>query len=569
MNQAAIQPPRPSSSATLDRNRQAYAGLAEVLENAGLAEHALYLNWGYAPQTGLPDWASNALSAGETGMAQARLILEVLGDTQLAGKRVLDVGCGRGGALALLARLYPDANLAGADLSAANIAYCRKRHQHARLRFQVADACRLPYVDQSVDVLLNLESSGAYPDLPAFFAHAYRVLKPGGRFCYADVLAADNLEAIRQALLEIGFVLERERSVRKQVCAARTASPSGLWTRLDKALDALDKPGLRAELERYLAQPESGLFHALQDGRADYHIFHFRRANAPAGKVSHEIAAQLAERSARLDQLENPATTTPSVSAWFPFTPPDAFKGYNVFALPYAGGGASVYRQWQLASCNTEAAWRVCPLQLPGRESRLTEAAINDMDVMVDQITAAIAPYAHLPWALMGCSLGCKIAFEVARRFEHMGRKPALLFLMACPAPSLPLKRRVSDYNDHDFAGEVRHLGGTPTEIMADAEMMRTIMPILRNDSALAEGYTASNDDKINSPIVMVAASDDHLVTVEEARRWRRHAAAGFDWRMVDGGHFFLRKRRVELLSWLADALRASENQINEAVLCQ
>ncbi|BBB64178.1 hypothetical protein UNDKW_5905 (plasmid) [Undibacterium sp. KW1] len=67
----------------------------------------------------------------------------------------------------------------------------------------------------------------------------------------------------------------------------------------------------------------------------------------------------------------------------------------------------------------------------------------------------------------------------------------------------------------------------------------------------------------------MVAASDDHLVTVEEARRWGRHAAAGFDWRMVDGGHFFLRKRRVELLSWLADALRASENQINEAVLCQ
>ncbi|PXX46799.1 thioesterase domain-containing protein [Undibacterium pigrum] len=568
MSQTAMQP-QSTATTTLERNRQAYAGLAEVLENAGLAEHALYLNWGYAPQTGLADWASCALPAGETGMAQARLILEVLGDTQLAGKRVLDVGCGRGGALALLARLYPDASLAGADLSAANIAYCRKRHQHARLRFQLADACRLPYADQSVDVLLNLESSGAYPDLPAFFAHAYRVLKPGGRFCYADVIAADTFEPIRQALLQSGFVLERERSVSRQVCAARTASPAGLWTRLDKALNALDKPGLRAELERYLAQPESGLFHALQDGRADYHIFHLRRTDVPAGRVSQEIAAQLNGRSARLDQLENPVIAAPVESAWFPFTTPDASKGYNVFALPYAGGGASVYRQWQLTSRDAQASWRVCPLQLPGRESRLTEAAISDMDIMVDQITAAIAPYAHLPWALMGCSLGCKIAFEVARRFEHMGKKPALLFLMACPAPSLPLKRRVSRYNDHDFAGEVRHLGGTPAEIMADPEMMRTIIPILRNDSALAEGYTASPDDKINTPIVMVAASDDHLVTVEEARRWGRHTAAGFEWRMVDGGHFFLRKRRLELLGWLADALRASESEISETVLCQ
>ncbi|WP_230412093.1 thioesterase domain-containing protein [Undibacterium hunanense] len=568
MNQAAMSP-QVSSSATLDRNRQAYAGLAEVLENAGLAEHALYLNWGYAPQTGLPDWASNVLPPGETGMAQARLILEVLGDTPLTGKRVLDVGCGRGGALALLARLYPDSNLAGADLSAANIAYCRKRHQHARLRFQVADACRLPYPDQSVDVLLNLESSGAYPDLPAFFAHAYRVLKPGGRFCYADVVAADALDAVRQALQQTGFVLERQRSVSRQVCAARTASPAGLWTRLDNALNALNKPGLRAELERYLAQPESGLFHALQDGRADYHIFHLRRDYTNAGKVSKDIAAQLLERSARLDQLENPATLAASASAWFPFSTPDASRGCNVFALPYAGGGASVYRQWQLPPRDAGPAWRVCPLQLPGRESRLTEAAINDMEVMVDQIVAAIAPYTHLPWALMGCSLGCKIAYEVARRFELMGRKPALLFLMACPAPSLPLKRRVSTYNDHDFAGEVRHLGGTPPEIMADAEMMRTIMPILRNDSALAEGYTALADSKINVPMLMVAASDDHLVTVEEARRWGRHAGAGFDWRMVDGGHFFLRQRRQELLGWLHDALRASEHKMGEVLLCQ
>ncbi|OAI80247.1 hypothetical protein RSP799_08555, partial [Ralstonia solanacearum] len=67
--------------AALDRNRSAYAGLADVLERAGLAEHALYLNWGYRPVDGQPDWAARELPPGELGRMQARLVLEVLGDT--------------------------------------------------------------------------------------------------------------------------------------------------------------------------------------------------------------------------------------------------------------------------------------------------------------------------------------------------------------------------------------------------------------------------------------------------------------------------------------------------------
>ncbi|WPN60838.1 hypothetical protein [Pseudomonas sp. P9_31] len=38
-----------------------------------------------------------------------------------------------------------------------------------------------------------------------------------------------------------------------------------------------------------------------------------------------------------------------------------------MFALPYAGGGASVYRQWQLPG-----PWKLCPVQL-GRESRIAQ----------------------------------------------------------------------------------------------------------------------------------------------------------------------------------------------------
>ena len=538
----------------LQRNRQAYAGLAELLEAAGLAEHALYLNWGYRPVAGLEDQAARPVAAGEPGADQARLVLEVLGQLPVDGCQVLDIGCGRGGALALLAQQYRPRTLTGVDLSAANIAYCRSRHRQARLRLQIADACQLPIADNSVDLVLNLESSGAYNDLPAFFGHVWRVLRTGGSFCYADVFDAASLPHIRSALSQCGFELFAERSVAAQVVAARQAAPPRVAQRLREVLAQHDNPGLHAELERFLAEPGSSLFDALNDGRADYRVLHLRKC-AQAGTVTPSVAQALAGRSARLDAAFGGTASSP----WLPFGQPDRHQGYPVFALPYAGGGASVYRHWQLAT----GAWHIHPVQLPGREGRIGEPGIDDMATLVEQLVALIEPWADQPWALLGCSLGCKVAFEVARAMSARGRPPQLLFLLACPAPSLPLLRKVSSYDEAQFAAEVRHLGGTPEAVLADEQMMRTLAPILRNDSALAEGYCADAEARVNSPMVMVAASDDHLVPLEAARLWRRHAAAGFDWRQVDGGHFFLRERRGELLGWLGEALQHSLN-VNE-----
>ncbi|WP_256581781.1 MULTISPECIES: thioesterase II family protein [unclassified Pseudomonas] len=86
---------------------------------------------------------------------------------------------------------------------------------------------------------------------------------------------------------------------------------------------------------------------------------------------------------------------------------------------------------------------------------------MQDMTQLMRQLMDAIRPYTDKPWTLLGCSLGCKIALEVARTLASEGRHPQLLFLMACPAPSLPIQRKVSDYSEEDFALEVRHLGGT------------------------------------------------------------------------------------------------------------
>lgn len=48
----------------------------------------------------------------------------------------------------------------------------------------------------------------------------------------------------------------------------------------------------------------------------------------------------------------------------------------RIFCFPYAGGGASAYRNWGTYLPDYVG---VYPIQIPGRENRITEKALTDM----------------------------------------------------------------------------------------------------------------------------------------------------------------------------------------------
>ena len=102
--------------------------------------------------------------------------------------RVLEVGCGRGGGAAFLTALHTPARYTAVDFSPAAVALAARLHAAAapRLSFAVGDAERLAFGDASFDVVVNVESSHCYGDVPAFLREMARVLAPGGRFAFAD-----------------------------------------------------------------------------------------------------------------------------------------------------------------------------------------------------------------------------------------------------------------------------------------------------------------------------------------------------------------------------------------------
>src|SRR5438105_324520 len=124
---------------------------------------------------------------------------------------------------------------------------------------------------------------------------------------------------------------------------------------------------------------------------------------------------------------------SPATNPWFACVQPRPRADVRLLCLPYAGGGAALFRTWADALPPTI---EICPVQLPGRETRFREPAISRWDPLLGQLAEALAPYLDRPFAFFGHSMGALLAFELAHRLRtHYGLRPTHLFASGCAAP--------------------------------------------------------------------------------------------------------------------------------------
>lgn len=156
---------------------------------AYIARHAdddvLFMNWAYEedPPMAIP------LELGDESHRYPIQLYHVTATQNgaLAGKQILEVGCGQGGGASYVTRALKPASYVGLDLNATSIDFCRRRHQVPGLDFIQGDAEDLPYPPESFDAVINVESSHFYPHFDRFLSEVKRVLRPGGAFLYTDV----------------------------------------------------------------------------------------------------------------------------------------------------------------------------------------------------------------------------------------------------------------------------------------------------------------------------------------------------------------------------------------------
>ena len=108
-------------------------------------------------------------------LATQFLAFSGLGD----GERVLAVGCGTGALSAAVTARDPNASIEGIDFSNAYIDHATAHTSDPRIKFQVGNACAMPFADASFDRVLALLLLHFVPEPHRAIAEMVRVAKPG------------------------------------------------------------------------------------------------------------------------------------------------------------------------------------------------------------------------------------------------------------------------------------------------------------------------------------------------------------------------------------------------------
>jgi SAM-dependent methyltransferase len=198
---------------------------------------------------------------------------------------VLELACGNGYNLRLLAARNPAMRFAGIDLVASQVRRAsRSLRAFAGAQALVGDFQALPFGDATQDCVYVVESLCHATDLPRALREVARVLRPGGRFVVIDGWRTEAFDALPAPVREATVAIERAMAVSAgQSLAGWKDVAAGCRLEVTEELDLTAQIGpnlarLAAIAERFVARPR---------------LARVARALAPESLLMNAVAAYL------------------------------------------------------------------------------------------------------------------------------------------------------------------------------------------------------------------------------------------------------------------------------------
>ncbi|MYM89341.1 alpha/beta fold hydrolase [Rugamonas sp. FT82W] len=221
--------------------------------------------------------------------------------------------------------------------------------------------------------------------------------------------------------------------------------------------------------------------------------------------------------------------------------PRDAASRCRVLAFPYAGGGSAAFAELRARLPDAE----LLAAQLPGREQRLDEPPLTAAAQVLRRCLAEPALFTGKPYALLGHSMGGRLAFHCAAQLIAAGLPaPRLLVVSAATPPGMPAmpaaRRTRPAYTlpDADLIRQMAAYGGMPPAL--DPRLHALVLPKLRADLRLLDDCGQLPAEPLDLPMLLLGGRYDKAVPVAALSGWENYTRQTCQTRIFPGGHFYL-----------------------------
>ncbi len=223
----------------------------------------------------------------------------------------------------------------------------------------------------------------------------------------------------------------------------------------------------------------------------------------------------------------------------------------QMFALPYAGGSASTYSEWE----SKLKPWvELCPIEYAGHASRFCDPFYTSIEEAAEDISEIILKQQKGDYVIYGHSMGCLVALETAFILEKKNAKlPKAIIVAATRPPHLLYKDKpLGDLSKEELMKEIASLGQFDPEVLECEELYEMISDIMYADVQMNTSYKRSFESgTISIPILSLTADKDDEAPVEDMKEWQKYTSGDFEFHLFEGDHFFAFEDNKDFISFL------------------
>jgi ubiquinone/menaquinone biosynthesis C-methylase UbiE len=230
-----------------------------------------FMNYGYTPQD--VSQKLSLKSEDEINRTCIQLYHHVANAVELDGRKVLEVGSGRGGGADYIKRYLRPASMVGVDFSNKAVNLCRQHYSIEGLSFEQSDAERLHFNDRSFDVVVNIESSHCYGSMDDFLSQVKRVLKPGGHFLFTDFRDCEKLDELDKQLDRTAMRRIKQENITPNVINALDADHDRRMAHIQRGIPKV----FRQLMREFAGNKGTWIYNGFMDGSIVYQNFVFQK----------------------------------------------------------------------------------------------------------------------------------------------------------------------------------------------------------------------------------------------------------------------------------------------------